>query len=470
MSNPFTQAKRIIRFLTHDIWSITNEDVRGFYRWLMNVFKAVYLSIRFFSAHRLMEKASALTYYTLLAIVPIFALLLGIGRAFGIQEFIRDYLAQNSQGHDQAVSYILQFAASYLDHATDGVIMGVGIVMLIWVIYSLMGNIENVMNEIWQQKHGRSPLRKVTDYLSIMILVPLFLLLSAGAQIFLQTYIQTDIMGYQLSVALLSLLRWAPLLLIILMFSMIYVVIPNCKVNFSNALSAGLVAGIAFQIFQWFFIMGQFWVSKNSAIYGSFAALPLLVLWIQASWTICLYGAELSYASQNIENYNFENLEKKLSRQDRDFLLILLAGLIYNRFNLHLPLPTTKEAGDLLKFPAKLTGELIRELLELGVINEVAPDDDRKSNAWAPAYSPDQFTIASLYDLLSTKGENQMKINYSQQFAAEWKTFAQMHQAALGSGSQTLLRDISFEDFKPNATQEVKVKDKKTNNKQSKKK
>lgn len=445
----------IWRFLTHDIWTLGNEDVRGVYRWLMNTFKAVYLSVRFFMAHRIMERASALTYYSLLAIVPMVALTLGIGRGFGMQEVVRESLISNFPAQVEVVNYICDFADQYLKHATSSVILGVGIVLLLYVVYSLIGNVENVFNEIWQQKYGRSAVRKITDYLSIIIIVPLFLAVSSGMQIYLQAYIRTDVHDYVLSQALIQILRWTPYLLGVVMLTFIYVAIPNCKVKLRNAFIAALIAGAAFFAFQWVYISGMIWVSKYNAIYGSFAALPLLLLWIQTTWIICLYGAELAFASQNIQNYNFENLEKDLSRRDHDFMLVLVAAYIYNRFR-YREMPTTAQITEALRLPTRFTGNLVRELVELGIINEYPTPGVDEPNGWQPGREPHTCTVAEVYDLVSTSGQNRLRIDYKRQFATEWKTLEAMHRAALSQGSERLLRDISFDTFKPQLNDKVK--------------
>lgn len=453
-----TKVSTVKRFLTHDIWSITNQDVKGIRLWLLNAFKAAYLSIRFFTAHRTMERASALTYYTLLALVPTIALLLGLGRGFGLQDLVSYSLHQNMQGQEAIVDYISTFANAYLLQAESSVIVGIGIVMLLYVVYSLINNVENVLNEIWQQKQGRSTLRKLTDYVSIIVLFPVVLTIVTGGQIFLQTYIKTDLIHYshELSKSLLQLLRWIPYLTTILMFTFIYIVIPNCKVRFRNAFAAALIAGTAFTAFQWVYISGQIWVSKYNAIYGSFAALPLFLLWIQAAWIICLYGAELSYASQNIQNYDFINEARDLSRQDRDFLLVIVAAHVYRLFNQRLDAPSTAQIGQDLQLPARLTGELVSELAELGVIREGVSSNVNQPNIWTIGFDSDTFSLASLYDLLSSSGHNHLKVNHSEAFAQEWKVFEQMHQSALMAGRTLLLRDIRTEDFKPSVHTIVK--------------
>lgn len=445
------------RFLTHDIWSMTNEDVKGIRRWLINALKAAYLSIRFFTAHRTMERASALTYYTLLAIVPAIALFLGLGRGFGLQSMVSYSLHQNLQGQEAIVNYISRFADAYLTQAKSSVVVGVGIVMLFYVVYSLINNVENVLNEIWQQKQGRSTLRKLTDYVSIIVLLPIVFTVITGGQIFLQTYIKTDLIHYnhELSQSLLEMLRWVPYLLTILMLTFIYIVIPNCKVKFRNAFAAALIAGSAFMVFQWLYITGQIWVSKYNAIYGSFAALPLFLLWIQMAWIICLYGAELSYAAQNIQNYDFANESASLSRRDRDFLLVLVAAHVYRRFSIQAEAPTTEMIGQDLQLPSRLTGELVSQLADLGAIREGVSPDVSMPNNWTIGFDSDKFTIAALFDLLNTNGKNQLKVNHAEAFPDEWKTFVSMHQASLAKGQSLLLRDIRTEDFKPLTKSEV---------------
>ena len=438
----------LLRFLTHDIWSMTNEDVRGVYRWLMNVFKALFLSIRFFISDRIMEKASALTYYTLLAIVPTVALLLGLANGFGLQDMIHSALEEMLPGQPEVVDYVLQFAISYLAHAKKGIVLGIGIVMLLYVIYSLIDNVEMVLNRIWQQKKGRTTLRKITDYLSIMILVPTFLLISSGVQIFLKTYLRAGAVDHELSDLLLRSLQWTPYVLSIISLTFVYIVIPNTKVKFKNAFVAACIAGSAFMFFQGLYLSSQIWVSKYNAIYGSFAALPLLLLWIQMAWVICLYGAELSYASQNIQNFNFEKDTENISRQYRDFLTVLMASIIYRQFSQQQPAPTTEEVCQQLRMPSKLAGNIIAELAEQGIIRETV-DGQRKNDqhTWIPGRDISTFSVASLIEEVSTYGITDFKYEYTKSFATEWVTILNMYRASNQVGSAHLLKDIEVTDI-----------------------
>lgn len=447
MKDIVTKIHWIWRFLTHDIWSYTNEDVRGVYRWLMNVFKALFLSIRFFVTDHIMEKASALTYYTLLAIVPTVALLVGLANGFGLQNLIHSSLDGMLPGQPEVVDYIMQFATRYLDHTKSGVVMGIGIVMLLYVIYSLIGNVEMVLNRIWQQKTGRTTLRKITDYLSIMILVPTFLLISSGVQIFLKTYFTTGIYDHELSKMLLRSLQWTPYILAILALTFVYIVIPHAKVRFKNAFVAACIAGSAYMFFQGLFISGQIWVSKYNAIYGSFAALPLLLIWIQMAWVICLYGAELSYASQNIQNFNFEKDTENISRQYRDFLSVLMAAAVYRQFGQQQPAPTTEEICRQLHMPSKLAGSIISELAEQGIIRETF-DNLRKSDqhTWIPGRDISTYSVASLIEEICTSGITDFKYEYTKSFNPEWTTIQNMYAASREAGQSHLLKDVAVEN------------------------
>lgn len=447
MKDIVTKIHWIWRFLTHDIWSYTNEDVRGVYRWLMNVFKALFLSIRFFVTDHIMEKASALTYYTLLAIVPTVALLVGLANGFGLQNLIHSSLDGMLPGQPEVVDYIMQFATRYLDHTKSGVVMGIGIVMLLYVIYSLIGNVEMVLNRIWQQKTGRTTLRKITDYLSIMILVPTFLLISSGVQIFLKTYFTTGIYDHELSKMLLRSLQWTPYILAILALTFVYIVIPHAKVRFKNAFVAACIAGSAYMFFQGLFISGQIWVSKYNAIYGSFAALPLLLIWIQMAWVICLYGAELSYASQNIQNFNFEKDTENISRQYRDFLSVLMAAAVYRQFGQQQPAPTTEEICRQLHMPSKLAGSIISELAEQGIIRETF-DNLRKSDqhTWIPGRDISTYSVASLIEEICTSGITDFKYEYTKSFDTEWTTIQNMYAASREAGQSHLLKDVAVEN------------------------
>jgi membrane protein len=429
------------RFITYDIWRITTQDVTGIYRWLISIAKALILSVRFFLSDRMQEKASALTFSTLLAIVPLLALILGVAKGFDMADDIKQMLIQILPGQTEAITYGFEFADNYLAHTKTSVIMGLGVALLLWVIISLIGNIETVFNQIWQQKRSRTTVRKFTDYLSIMIVVPMIIFISSGLQIFIQTYVKTGALDETMSHTVMLLLKLAPYVLSTLMFTGAYIIIPNTKVKFTKALVAGAIAGCGFQIFQMLYISGQIWVSKYNAIYGSFAALPLLLLWVQMSWIICLYGAELAYASQNIQNFDFEKDTEHISRRYYDFLTVIVAAVIYSRFKRGQEVISTEEIAGYLRLPSKLTGKIVSRLEELDIIRDTIDRTNRDHHFWTPGMDINQLSVGRLMDIINNHGREDLKINYTRAFEAEWETLSRMHQAGIARGADTLLCD-----------------------------
>ncbi len=444
MQNLFTFIHDVIRFLTYDVWRL---HVTGGLRYLISIIKAIFLSIRFFVGDRMMEKASALTYYTLLAIVPLFALVLGIAKGFNVQDMLEQSLSNGEGSQNSTIHYIMTFANSYLEHAQTSVIMGIGIIMLLWVIYGLIGNIESVFNQIWQQKKGRSTVRKITDYLSIMIIIPLLIIAVSGLQIFSHAALSSEHFNDVITDTLRWVFKWVPYIIIITVFTLVYMVIPNTKVKFQNALIAGAVAGTGFVIFQNIYLSGQIWVSKYNDIYGSFAALPLLLLWLQMSWVICLYGAELSFAAQNMRNFEFEEDTENISRRYKDFLSIVICGLIYSDFpkKKH----TTEEISNILHLPSKLTGNIISNLRDLQIIDETIDIQGREEeHVWNPGKPVGEYTIGQLMEDLDVHGSTDFRYDYTSVFMTEWQTLIQMRTAEKEAGQQQLLRNITLDNDK----------------------
>lgn len=447
----------LIQFIKHDIWLKDNDNVRGPYLWLINALKALILSVRFCVNDRMMEKASALTYYTLLALVPFLALVLGLARGFGLQEHIVESLYNIFPGQHTILEWCFNFADRYLMHSEKGIIMGAGAALLFWVTVNLISNIESVFNEIWHIKKGRQWNNKIVNYLAFIILVPIIIAITSGSQIFLQTVVKSGNFDPTSSRMMLGFIRWLPYFLSPLIFTCAYKFIPNTNVEFTKAFFAGLIAGLGFFGFQQLYINGQIWVSKYDAIYGSFAALPLLLLFVQMSWTICLYGAELAFASQSVRNFDYEGDIKNISPAYWKFICIVVASLIYvrDRKNKDIHNPETFEKypnletsqiGQLLHMPVKLLSDVISTLEDLKVI-VAYPDSDREDHfVWAPNQSVEQFSISDLIRRIEEKGTNQVKYNYKELFHVEWQTLEEMKEVAYEAGSKTLLSYAAIEE------------------------
>lgn len=277
---------------------------------VQRVYKTLVLTVRFFTAERVMAKASALTYSTLLAIVPIMAVVFAIARGFGYNKYIEVWFRDALASQPQAAEVIIGWVNSYLVHTQSGLFLGVGLLFMLYTVFMLVNNIEQSFNDIWQVPNGRSIYRSFTNYMAAFFLLPIFIIVTTGLSILMTTIV--SIMPDELGLSTLArvlLLDLSPYVLMSLFFIGLYIAMPNTHVEWRCAIVPGIIAGIGFQWLQLFYVHSQIWVTGYNAIYGSFAALPLFMLWVQISWTICLFGAELTFTNQHMKRMGF-NLEQ----------------------------------------------------------------------------------------------------------------------------------------------------------------
>lgn len=434
---------RTIRFVTYDIWRITENEVSGLKELYINVIKTTILAIRGFENENLQTKASALTFSTLLAIVPLLAVLLGIARGFGFQGTVRQELFDYFPGHELELNKAFEFVESYLAQAQGGVILGVGLILLFYTVINLISSVEDTFNDIWQIQKSRLWYRKISDYLALFLVLPILMTASSGISIFISTLQNSFLSQYVFFTPLVELsLHIAPYIITTLAFTGLYVSLPNTNVRFMNGLVAGFIAGCAFQFFQFIYISGQIWVSKYNAIYGSFAALPLLLMWLQLSWLICLFGAELSYASQNVKKFSFERDSKHISRRYKDFLTLLIASLIAKRFATGDKPYTADELSETNQIPIRLTTQILYLLSELHIIIEVNFGNDDRVAYYQPAIDINKLTVSYLLTKMDEQGSENFKIDTSCLFNNEWKALLKTREDMMRANDNILLKDL----------------------------
>ncbi|WP_455498801.1 YihY/virulence factor BrkB family protein [Coprobacter sp.] len=434
------------KFIFEDMWRITGNDVSGLRRRLINLAKTIFISVRRFQEDDLQSKASALTYSTLLAVVPALALMFAIAKGFGFQNIVQSQLFDYFPAQKEALEHALSFVDAYLAQAKSGIFVGVGIIFLLWTVISLMSTVESTLNDIWQVKKDRSFYRKITDYTSMFVLLPILMIASSGISLFISTGIDSNAYLYFISPLVRNIISFSPYFLTCLLFTGIYVLVPNTKVKFWNAFIAGVICGTAFQLFQFLYISGQIWVSKYNAIYGSFAFLPLFLLWMQLSWLICLFGAVLSFSAQNIENYNFEQDTKNISRRYKDFVVLLIASVIVKRFeNGESPL-TMQQISRAYQIPIKLTSQVLYQLIEIGIIRETATDDERLQ-AYQPASDISGMTVGTLLMRIDEQGSEKFKINQDALYDKHWNALLKARERMYETADKVLLKDLTFNDL-----------------------
>ena len=250
-------------------------------------------------------RAASLTFYTLLSVVPILGVAFGIAKGFGLEKLLEQQLQAQMAGQTEALERILSFARNMLDDARGGLIAGLGVVLMIWAAVKILGQIEAALNAMWDHLPPRSWGRRFGDYLAVLLVAPILMLSASGANVFIRT--RLDEVAARLGLLdtlgplVVHLLQLTPVLLAWALFTLMYAVMPNTRVRLLPALAGGAVGGVLYHLVQWAYIAFQIGASRQNAIYGSFAALPLFLAWVQTSWMIFLFGAQIAYAAQHAE-------------------------------------------------------------------------------------------------------------------------------------------------------------------------
>ncbi len=400
----------IFHFFREGIWRIRLADLPRHKASLIRLGRIILLSLRGFHKDRCQLNASALTFYSLLSIVPVAAMIFGIAKGFGFEKNLKTQLLERFSGQQEVVTNVISFAQAMLDNTKGGMIAGIGIVVLFWTVIRLMGNIERSFNDIWEIKKNRSFGRKFADYLAFILLTPVLFFLSASTTVFITTQItqitqQVTLLG-AVAPVIFFLLKFLPYVLVWILFSLVYMLMPNTRVQFSAGLFGGIVAGTIFHLVQWGYIAFQIGIAKNNAIYGSFAALPLFLIWLQTSWLIVLFGAELAYAYQNVNTYEFEPHRQKISHRHKQLVALRIVHMVVDRFQSgRRPLTVSEIAGN-LHIPVRLGRQIVTEFVESGILSQLeAPPSGEPS--FQPGIDTDRLTLHRVIQSLETFGDDQ---------------------------------------------------------------
>lgn len=361
------------------------------------------LAVSSFFDRDLQLRSMSLTYSTVLSIVPAFALLVAIGRGFGLSDNLQEQLYNFFPSQHQVISTGLQFVDSYLSSATQGVFVGVGIVVLLWTISSLLSYIEDAFNTIWHVSQQRGFFQKISDYIAICLIIPILMICSSGVSIFMSTVIQDNIRLPFLTPMINTLLELAPLVLAWMAFTLSYFLIPNTKVQFKYAAISGAIIAVAFLVLQELFLSGQIYVSKYNAIYGSFAFLPLLLIWLQLSWLMVLAGCVLTYSMQNVYTFNLMGDADKISIDSWHRVALIEMCVIAKRFVAkEAPLSAT-EIAILYNLPVRIVERITETLTTSRLVYEVKRDGS--DPGLSPAMEVEGLTVGDFLKTFDSYGE-----------------------------------------------------------------
>lgn len=398
-----------IDFFKDDIWTTSDTHQSKIQRLGIKIIKIILLSIQGFKRDICQLRASALTLYTLLSIVPIIALLFGIAKGFGFEKKLEQQLLEQASDQDTMMLQLIEFSQNMLSSTKGGLVAGVGVIVLFWSVIKVIGNIEESFNQIWNIKKNRPLARKLSDYLSLMMLAPVLLIVSSSITVFVKTKIEWLVEVMQLpefgTKLVLYAMSFSPLVIMSLLFIFIFLFIPNQKISIRAGAIAGVVTGVLFQLTQSVYLNLQIGVSSYNAIYGSFAALPLFLVWLQIVWMVVLFGCEISFFIQNFESYRHNKKFSNLSFSLKKNIGIQVCQFIVQRFSKCEKAPDIELIANELSLPLSIVQNTLSELINAKLIVELNVEEG-EPDIYQPAQESHNLTIGAVTKALEFTGQN----------------------------------------------------------------
>ena len=427
---------KITDFIQSHIWELPLDQLPRWQSPLIKQVRVLILAFKGFNRDKCQLRAAALTFYSILSLIPILAMVFGIAKGFGFEQKLELLLQKKIASRDmvvqEGIDWIISKAKLLLESTRGSLIAGVGLIVLMWAATRVLRHIEAALNDIWEIKNSRPWIRNFTDLLSIMVVAPILFILAQSTTVFITAIIQDLSKGMELLGLLFLLMKLVPFGLIWLLFTMIYVVVPNTKVNFKSALVAGVIVGTTFQLSQWIFFKSQMGISKYNAIYGSSAFLPLLLIWIQTAWLILLLGAEIAFANQHINRYEFALGSQEVKPSFKKLVTLLITNLLVKNFVEAKSSLTAEEISAILHAPVRLVRQCITDLMNSKIINEVGKKNSQDTS-YQPARSVENLSVSFVLLAIDEHGLGDIHIHES---------LEALNQEIERSPSNILLKDI----------------------------
>lgn len=406
-------------------------------RWFVQQYKLFFYTARGLLEHGTIVRSAALTFYTLMSLVPILAVVFAVVKGFGLADGLVQSLYGLFPQSPEMIDYIVAFAEKALARTQGGVVALVALVMLFWAVIRVFGSIEKAFNNIWEVKVERSLARQWSDYIAIVMIVPILWVI-AGA---LGGYAR-ELLGFGEGWLYALLSRLVSVAVIWTMFTFFYLVIPNARVRFRSALMAGIIAGTAFALFQWGYLYVQRWMTSYNAIYGSFAALPLFLIWMQTSWEILLFGGELSFAYQNIARFGEERESLRISYDQRRKLLLSVMLTVTDHLRDRggaMPAETIRRRLDL---PTRIVNDLLYQLVQAGQLLAVPVADNDRETAYIPACDIATLTVYGVLEAVERSGQGNFEPTPTPELLRIDRELEHLKQSARTSQDNVRLVDL----------------------------
>lgn len=445
MVNPVTWILDQLKRINDKIWNTPLSDISRWKTFIFKQLRIILVALKGFSNDRVQLRASALTFYSLLSVIPIAAIAFAIAKGFGLDQKLQLIIIQKFQSEQEVLNWILNNATNALDKTRGGPIAGIGVIMLFWSVMSLLNHIESSFNHIWRISASRPWYRKFTDYLTIMLIAPVFIILSSSLNVF----VTEGLDKFMTSAPILDffkpvisfLIKFAPYLFSWITLTILFIIMPNAKVKLIPAVTSAIIAGTILQIIQWLYIDLQFGISRLSAIYGSFAAVPLFIIWLQSSWITVLLGAEISFANQNMARYELESEAFNISNYQKRALILMIMHMIIRNFALGKKPISSEYIAGTLKIPVRLVHDILQDLNNAKLVS-IIHENEEIERLYQPALDVNRLTVSYVFSQLDKRGIDQVMVIKNKDYMKIISMLDKFDKMIAKSSSNILIKDL----------------------------
>jgi membrane protein len=423
------RIQKLREFLQYDLWRqphVTTPDPKK--RLGYRVLQTIILVGRSFKDKALNVRANSLSFSLLFAFIPMVAGVFAIARGFGFEELIKERLSSSFLAEANIAPMIIEWVERYLETARDGLFLGIGLIVLIWAVYAFFNMLERSFNTIWNVKQSRSFGRRLTNYMVVLLLVPIMIILTSGISIFFNSTAALSPVWQAIEPIRRLLLRLVPFVVASGVFTWIFIAIPNTKVRFLSAVIPGVLMGVLFQVVQMFSVYLVVLFTRMSVVYGAFSAIPLTLIWLHIACWLLLVGAELAFAIQNNEMFAYEKDLEAISRRYKDYVMLYLLSVIVRRFEKAEAPQTAHQMAEQNQLPIRLVQQLLSRLEEANIIRRVYIEQ-AEDETFVPAMDTRMITVEMVIDRISTHGTEEFLQHTPQEMKEFWQHYLQMCKA-----------------------------------------
>ncbi|MGC8685361.1 MAG: YihY/virulence factor BrkB family protein, partial [bacterium] len=404
------------------------KEVKGIRKLLLKWAKILAIAIKESLKNRINLRAASLTYVTLVSIVPVFAFAFSIGKGLGFGEKLKVFLIKkvaestslNSDNSGSWVASALERVFNYIDKTNFETLGVIGVVMLVYLVIQLLGSIEATFNDIWYVTSQRSLKRKFTDYISVVVIFPFFVLIASASTAALASHKVIQLLlgmgsiGSMIKIAI----GYSSYIFLWIAFSALYLFMPNTKVKLGSAIVSGIIGGTLWEVIQWLYFHFQIGLSKYNVIYSTMAALPAFLIWLYISWEILLFGAEISFAHQMVDKYRIIDSMKMLKRKTAELIgLSIILRIAKNFIDGKKPI-TIKQLSDSLGLKYDVIEPVINLLKEKEIIYEIKNHEP----VFLLALSPGKLSALDVINAVSDSSDQDIDLNHIDPVAYDFCT------------------------------------------------